>query len=115
MKKFAAILALGVAMTAGAALADTIENGYGNTFVVTTGDGATLHYHFDADGSVTVAMPDGSTGAGTYEVTDGQLCITPAGGEAGCAAYVGDKNVGDTWTQTAADGSTISVTLQEGR
>ena len=43
------------------------------------------------------------------------ICLTPAGGQAACTAYVGDKNVGDTWTQTASDGSQITVTLQAGR
>ena len=52
---------------------------------------------------------------GTYAVANGQICLTPAGGEPACTQYVGDKNVGDTWTQTATDGSQITVTVQAGR
>ncbi len=114
MKKFAAALALGVALTAGAAFADTLTNGYGNTFVVTSANGE-ARYHFDEDGSFHVTFADGNTVSGTYAVEGDQLCLTPEGGEAACAAYVGDKNVGDTWTQAAADGGEISVTLEAGR
>jgi hypothetical protein len=116
MKKLvAATLAFGAVMTAGAAFADTIQNGIGNTFVVTTAQGAVLHYYFNADGTYSATTPDGATITGAYEIADGQLCLTPAGGERACAAYVGDKNVGDSWTQGASDGSQISVTLQAGR
>ncbi|MGH6950363.1 MAG: hypothetical protein ACREH4_05800 [Vitreimonas sp.] len=115
MKKLAAALAMGAVLASGAAFADTVQNGYGNTFVVTTANGAVLRYHFDADNTFDLHTPDGNHVSGTYEVANGQLCITPAGGERGCTAYVGDKNVGDTWTQAAADGSQISVTLQAGR
>jgi hypothetical protein len=99
----------------GAAFADTIANAHENTIVVTTAQGAEVRYHFNADGSYAMTTPDGQTVSGTYAVADDQICMTPAGGEAGCAPYVGDKNVGDTWTQTGADGSEISVTLEAGR
>jgi hypothetical protein len=115
MKKFAALVAIGVALGAGAAFADTMQNGYGNTFVVTNADGVSVRYQFDADGSFRALTPDGNTVTGTYEVTGGQLCITPAGGERGCTAYVGDKAVGDSWTQAATDGGEITVTLEAGR
>lgn len=115
MKRLASVLAFAVVCGAGAAFADTIENGYGNTFVVTNGEGVTVRYHFNADGSFAATAPDGSTISGAYEVADGQLCLTPAGGERGCTAYVGDKNVGDTWTQAATDGGQITVTLEAGR
>jgi hypothetical protein len=115
MKKLAAALAIGVIMVGGAAFADTMQNGYGNTFVVTTANGAVLRYQFNADNTFAMTAPDGSQVSGAYEVANGQICITPAGGERGCTAYVGDKNVGDTWTQAGADGSQITVTLQAGR
>lgn len=115
MKKLATTLAIAVACAAGAAFADTIENGYGNTFVVTNAEGVAVRYHFNEDRTFAAVTPDGNTVTGTYELADGQLCITPAGGERGCTAYVGDKNVGDTWTQAATDGGQITVTLQAGR
>jgi hypothetical protein len=53
--------------------------------------------------------------AGTYTVTDGQLCMnSPTGGAPACTTVEADKNVGDTWTQTGADGSQITVTLEAG-
>jgi hypothetical protein len=116
MKKLAALVTLGAVLFTGPALADTIQNGIGNTFVVTNAEGATVHYQFNADGGFTASTPAGEqVAAGAYEVADGQLCITPTGGERACAAYIGDKNVGDTWTQNGTDGGQITVTLQAGR
>lgn len=115
MKKLAALLALGAALTAGAAFADTMENAYANTIVVTNADGSQTRYHFNADGSFMAHTADGQHLTGSYAVEGDQICLTPEGGERACTGYVGDKNVGDTWTQTATDGSEISVTLEAGR
>lgn len=114
MKRIAAALALGV-LVAGAAFADTMENSYSNTLVVTYASGAVARYHFNADGSFTLLTPDQRTVTGTYEVAGDQICLTPAGGARACTPYSPSRNVGDTWTQTASDGSTITVTLQAGR
>jgi hypothetical protein len=114
MKKLLMAMACIVAIS-GAAFADTMANAHENTIVVTTAQGAQVRYHFNADGSYAMTAPDGQSIAGTYAVADDQICMTPAGGEAECAPYVGDKNVGDSWTQTGADGSEISVTLEAGR
>lgn len=115
MKKFAAVLAFGVAMVSGAAFADTIQNGYGNTFVVTNAAGQESRYQFNQDGTFTGTAPGGSAMAGTYSVTDGQLCMNPPNGGAPlCTAVQADKNVGDTWTQTGTDGSQITVSLVAG-
>lgn len=116
MKKFAVALAFGMALTSGVAFADTIQNGYGNTFVVTRADGAQVRYQFNQDGTFTGVAPGGSTMAGTYTAADGQLCLNPPnGGAPQCTAIAADKNVGDTWTQTGVDGSEITVTLEAGR
>jgi hypothetical protein len=115
MRKFAAMLGLGFAMAASAAFADTIQNSYGNTIVVTFANGGEARYHFEADGTFTMAAPDGSAVDGAYAINADQICFTPTGGEQSCAPYVGDKNVGDAWTQTGSDGSTITVSLQAGR
>ena len=114
MKKLAATLAFGVALTAGAAFADTVANAEGNTFVVTYANGAQARYHFNADNTFAAQTPNGQV-SGAYELSGGQLCLTPAGGERGCVPYAGDKNVGDTWTQTGTDGTQITVTLEAGR
>lgn len=114
MKRIAA-LAAAAALFAAPAFADTIQNGYGHTFVVTDAQGASFHYRFNADGAFTASTPAGDqVAAGTYEIAEGQLCITPAGGERGCTVYVADKNVGDTWTQSGTDGAQVTVTLQAG-
>jgi hypothetical protein len=116
MKKFAAVLAFGVALTSGAAFADTIQNGFGNTFVVTSANGSVARYHFNADGTFTGVAPGGSTMAGTYTAADGQVCLIPPNGATPqCTAVAADKNVGDTWTQIGSDGTEITVTLEAGR
>jgi hypothetical protein len=116
MKKFALALAFGMAALSGAAFADTIQNGYGNTFVVTRGDGAVVRYQFNEDGTFTGVAPGGSTMAGTYTAAEGQLCLIPPNGAApACTTIEADKNVGDTWTQLGTDGTEITVTLEAGR
>jgi hypothetical protein len=119
MKTIAAILGLSAvtmsAMMAAPAFADTMQNAYANTIVVTDAHGTVVRYHFNADGSFELITPDNQTVPGTYTVANGQICLTPAGGQAACTQYVGDKNVGDTWTQTATDGGQITVSVQAGR
>lgn len=116
MKKFIAATALAFALGAGVASADTLDNAYGNTVVVTYASGATAQYHFNADGTFTGVAPGGSQMAGRWEVQGEQLCLIPPSGQAPtCTHLEAGKSVGDTWTQTAADGSQISVTIREGR
>ncbi|MEQ1490258.1 MAG: hypothetical protein ABL932_06870 [Terricaulis sp.] len=116
MKKFAAALALGVALIAGPAFAGTMDNTFGNTIVVTYPNGAEAQYFFNNDGTFTGTAPGGSTMAGRYTAEGDQLCLIPPGGQPPqCTTIAMDKNVGDTWTQTASDGSQISVELRAGR
>lgn len=115
MKKFVAALALGVAMIATPALADTMQNTYGNTIVVTYPSGAQALYHFNADGTFTGTAPGGSQMAGRYTAEGDQLCLIPPSGQSQCTTIAADKNVGDTWSQTATDGSQINVELRAGR
>ncbi len=115
MKKLVFAAAMVVALAAGPAFADTMENAYGNTIVITYANGAEARYHFNADGTFGLHTPDGQHVHGAYEVAGEQICLTPNGGERACTAYVGGKNVGDAWTQTATDGSTINVRLEAGR
>ena len=116
MKRLVIAAAVAAAATmAGAAFADTIENSYGNTIVVTNESGGVARYHFDADNTFSVTLPDGNTAGGTYEVTSDQICLTMEGGEPACTEYDGSKNVGDTWTQAGSDGSTITVSIEAGR
>jgi len=116
MKKFVAALALGAAMIATPATADTIENSYGNTIVVTYANGSQALFYFNADGTFTGTAPGGSQMAGQYTVENDQLClISPSGQPPQCTSVTAGKNVGDTWTQSGSDGSQISVELRAGR
>lgn len=116
MTKFAVALALGAALIAAPAFADTMQNTYGNTVVVTYPSGGQALYHFNADGTFTGTAPGGSQMAGRYTAEGDQLCLIPPSGQAPqCTSIAMDKNVGDTWTQNAADGSQISVELRAGR
>lgn len=115
MKRLAALVAIAAFAVAAPAFADTIENGYGNTFVVTLDNGASARYHFNEDGTFAATGPDGSTSTGRYEAANGQLCFLGEGDQRQCAPLVSGKNVGDTWEQLDANGSPITVTLQAGR
>mgnify|MGYP000672159979 CR=1 FL=1 len=115
MKAVFVACAFGVAFI-GAAVADTIENGYDNTIVVTTADGAQLRYHFEPDGSYTMRTPDGETASGAWRYGDDEICFSDEeGANETCAPYVDDKAVGDTWTQAGTDGSTVTVSIVAGR
>lgn len=116
MKKFAVALALGVALFSAPAFADTMENSYSNTIVVTpAAGGAETLFHFNADGTFTGVAPGGSQMAGTFTIQGDQLCMTYPNGNQGCTAIQSDKNVGDTWQQTGIDGTAINVELRSGR
>lgn len=116
MKKIAAALVFALTLSAGVAAADTIENGYGNTFVVTMGDGTAARYQFNADGTFTAIGPDGSAQNGRYEVANGQVCFLGAdASQRQCAVVTSGKNVGDTWQQLDANGNQITISLQAGR
>lgn len=114
MKKFVAALAFGLAL-AGAAQAQSIENAFGNTVVVTLANGASLRYHFNADHTFTLFAPDNTSQSGTWEIADSQLCLTSEAMGRSCSALGQDRQVGDTWTSTGGDGSSVTLTLQRGR
>jgi hypothetical protein len=118
MLKFAAAFAVSAACMTSAAFAqtDTMQTAYGNTVVVTEPSGSVLRYHFNADHTFDVALPDGHNVPGTYAINGGQICLTYATRtEAECTEHVAGKNVGDSWTQRGSDGNQITVSLQAGR
>lgn len=115
MKRWMALAATVCVLGAGEAIADTIQNAIGNTLVVTTSSGATVRYHFNADGTYAAMLPDGATANGAWEIFGDQICLTPAGGARGCTGYVADKNVGDSWSQTGVDGDAINVEIVAGQ
>lgn len=114
MKQVLAMAAVVALVCAPAAFADTIENGYGNTFVVTAGD-VVVRYHFNADGTFAATAPDGTVQSGRYEIADSQICFLGSNDARSCAPLVSGKTVGDTWQQLDANGNQISVTLEAGR
>lgn len=114
-KLFAAALA-GAALFGAVAAADTIANSFGNTLTTTGADGVTVRWHFNADNTYSMVLPDGTTGAGTWTQSPGQVCVTPNDGSAQqCAQSVDGKNVGDTWTVQNGTGETITVSIVAGR
>jgi len=116
MKKILAAAALAFALSAAPAFADTMQNAFGNTVVVTYANGSSAQYQFNEDGTFTGIAPGGTTMRGRWAVEADQLCLIPPGGQApSCLALAADKNVGDSWTQTGSSGAEITVTLQEGR
>ncbi len=116
MKKILAATALAFALSAGAAFADTMQNAFGNTVVVTYASGSSAQYHFNEDGTFTGVAVGGTGMRGRWATEGEQLCLIPPGGQAPtCLQIAADKSVGDTWTQAGSDGSEITVTLQAGR
>lgn len=112
MKSFAIACAFAMAFAGGAACADTMENAVGNTITVTAG--AETHvYHFAADHTYTLTS-GGTQVSGAWETADGQVCLTPQGGERTCTAYDASRNVGDTWSETGADGTTTTFAITAG-
>lgn len=111
-----ATLALAATMLAGPALADPMASTYGNTVVVTYGDGTTVNIYVNEDGTYTGSSPMGES-AGTWTASGGQTCFTqssPEPGEPSCSQTV-SKNVGDSWQSTGQGGAPVTVTIQAGR
>lgn len=111
-----ATVALAAAMLAGPALADPMATAYGNTVVITYGDGTTVNLYVNEDGTYTGTSPAGES-AGTWAVSGGQTCFTqtsPEAGEPSCSKTV-SKSVGDSWQSTGQGGAPVTITIQEGR
>ncbi len=115
MKKLITGVVFGAALFAGAAFADTIAASFGNTLTTTGADGVTVRWMFNADNTYAMALPDGTTVAGTWARNGGDLCVTPAGGgQAQCAPIIEGHGVGDTWTLETPTGP-VTVAIIAGR
>lgn len=111
-----AAVAAAVLAFASPALADPMAAAYGNTVVITYGDGTVVKLYIDEGGSYSGESPAGQT-SGTWEISGGQTCFTQTAPEAGppsCSATV-EKNVGDSWQGTGQGGAPVTVTIQAGR
>ncbi len=95
--------------------AGEIDAAFGNTVRVTLPSGAALNYHYNADNTYVMVAPDGARVSGAWAIRDGELCTTPSGGAESCVALSPNRNVGDSWTQTEADGSTVNIAIVAGR
>ena len=109
---------------AGAALADTMTETYGNTLLATNDKGETTKVWFKADNSYTFQDSKGVKGSGKWAIKDGQYCDTPnmavdapAGTVApkeACFAYEANHKVGDKWSQKDADGRMFNAEIRKG-
>lgn len=104
-----------IACASTAALADDIDPAFGNTVRVTLASGAVVQYHYNPDHTYQMIAPDGARVSGSWVTRDGQLCATPQGGAETCVPAQSGHGVGDTWTQTEPDGSTVTVSIVAGR
>jgi hypothetical protein len=122
-----ALLGLGafVAMSfAGAALADTMTETYGNTLLATNDKGETTKVWFKADNTFTSQDSKGVAASGKWVVREGKYCSTlnlaadaPAGTVApkeSCIAYEPNHKVGEKWAQKDADAKTMNVEIKKG-
>lgn len=114
MKKLIAAFALAAAMAVPAA-AGTIENAFGNTLNVQLADGTALAFHFNADNTYVMKLPDNSTVNGTWALQNNQLCLTPQGGAPDCHPDPGNHNVGESWTGVNGQGQEMTLSLTAGR
>ena len=119
MKRILASVAFAVLGTSLAFAADDpMASRYGNTVVVKYADGSEVKIHYNKDGTLEVINPDGSKGTGKWAMKDGKLCITadagPTAGKEQCSPFTAGKKAGDSWEQTMADGSKITVSIVAG-
>ncbi len=94
----------------------------GNTIAVNT-PGGVIKVQLHADGAYQTLGPNGPIGGGTWsEDANGGLCYNqstpaPAPGQPNpfCVPGMSGKKVGDTWTQSGQDGSSISLSVVGGQ
>ena len=79
------------------------------SYLVTASDGAKLDYVLTEDGNFTMTDATGKVTTGTLVMKDGKGCFTPAGGSEMCWTNAAPGADG-SWTATATDGTTASVT-----
>jgi len=122
MKSFAFGLAAAI-LCAGAAQADPFAVAYGNTVTQTRADGSKVVIYVNADKTWEQHMADGKVFRGTYGWEDAtHACFTvtdPAPKDpshaTNCSEIKGDHKVGDTWSEDAGNGQTITMSITQGR
>ncbi len=108
-----------------AAYAGPFDSAYGNTVTQTGPDGSKVIIYVNADGTWQ-RMMGGNTASGTYTWKDASTaCFTQTApaltadqmkmmGD-GCQTFKDSHAVGDTWTETAPNGATYTVSITAGR
>jgi len=116
MKKILSVLAAASVLTfGGAAYADNLmDDTFGNTVTIADAEGNVLvSYFFNEDGTFSMAGADGSSVEGTWTLDGDNMCFT-AGEQESCQE-IDDRAVGESWTETQEDGSSITISIVEGR
>ncbi len=114
MKKTLTVIALAASFAfAGAAQAALMDSTFGNTVTVSSGGQTVVTYHFNADGTVSMTMGDGTQDDSTWTLEGNTLCIATAEGPD--CNEIEDRDVGETWTETDGDGNTMTITITEGQ
>lgn len=122
MKRILVATAAAVALSTAALAADPVAVGYGNTVTQTLPNGMKIVIYVNADHSWEQHIGD-KTIKGTFVVKDDtHVCFTvtdPAPTDPSkatqCQEIKGDHKVGDTWTETAPDGTQITMAIIAGR
>ena len=114
MKRFILALVVGVCAFASGAHADTLENLFGNTLVVTYPSGNQERFYYDADGGFRMQMQAGEIEA--HWTRDGEsVCIAMEGVPPQCAPMPEGKAAGDAWEQPSPNGGVVRYEILEGR
>ncbi len=98
------------------AAADTIENLFGNTLLVTYPSGTVERFFIDADGTFTMEMYGERIDQPIRWTRDGdQFCVVLEGRDPDCSDFPADKTIGDTWEVARPDGQIALYEIVAGR
>jgi hypothetical protein len=115
MRKLAILGVLGFVLSTAPAFAETMDEMFGNTVVVTQPNGDVDRYYFEADGTFVERSHNGHDYSGHWVRRDGEVCLTAPGHDGeDCTDIPTDKKVGDSWMLQDAGGS-ITIAIVHGR
>jgi hypothetical protein len=113
--RLAIMAASAAVLAAGPAAADTIDELFGNTLVVSYPGGNQERFYFDADGGFRMLVHDDVEISANWTREGDNICITMEDAESQCSAFPADKVVGDSWEKFDEDGETIRYEIVAGR